>query len=61
MQKEEYNEKIDVWSIGTICYECLIGMVPFKVYSLMNLNRIVNDELNFPSYVDIGEEAKDLI
>lgn len=36
-------------------------MAPFKVYSFMNLNRIVNDSLNFPSYVEVSKESVDFI
>ena len=34
--------------MGILCYECLIGQVPFKVYTMMNINRIVDDDLSFP-------------
>lgn len=36
-----YDEKIDIWSIGMMTYECLIGKIPFKIYSEFDLNRIV--------------------
>jgi serine/threonine protein kinase len=29
----EYDEKIDVWSVGLMAYECLLGRIPFKIYS----------------------------
>ena len=38
---QEYDEKIDIWDIGMMTYECLLGKVPFKVYTQMDLNRIV--------------------
>ncbi|GMS88350.1 hypothetical protein PENTCL1PPCAC_10525, partial [Pristionchus entomophagus] len=28
---QQYNEKVDLWSIGTIVYECLVGKPPFQV------------------------------
>lgn len=30
---EEYDDKIDVWNIGMMTYECLLGKIPFRVYS----------------------------
>jgi serine/threonine protein kinase len=57
----EYDEKIDLWDIGMMTYECLLGKVPFKVYTEMDLNRIVTDEVTFPSYVDTTDEAQDFI
>jgi serine/threonine protein kinase len=39
---EQYDDKIDVWSIGMMTYECLLGKIPFKVYSEFDLGRIVS-------------------
>jgi hypothetical protein len=36
-------------------------MAPFKVYSLLNLTKIVNDSLSFPSYVEVSREAIEFI
>ena len=32
-----YNEKIDIWSLGTVCYEMLIGKVVFEANSMEDL------------------------
>lgn len=29
----EYDEKIDIWDIGMMTYECLLGKIPFRIYS----------------------------
>jgi len=39
----EYDEKIDIWDIGMMTYECLLGKIPFRIYSELDLNRIVED------------------
>ena len=44
-----------------MAYECLIGRIPFKIYSEFDLNRIVSDEVTFPEYVDLSDDAKDFI
>jgi serine/threonine protein kinase len=36
-----YDEKIDIWSIGMMTYECLLGKTPFRVYTELDLKRIV--------------------
>ena len=28
--KENYNEKVDNWCIGVLCYEFLVGQPPFE-------------------------------
>lgn len=38
---EAYDDKIDVWCIGMMTYECILGKIPFKVYTEMDLGRIV--------------------
>ena len=32
-----YDEKVDIWSLGTICYELLIGKPPFEAVSMNEL------------------------
>jgi serine/threonine protein kinase len=59
--QSEYDEKIDVWSVGLMAYECLLGRIPFKIYSEFDLNRIVSDDVTFPEYVDLTHDAKDFI
>ncbi len=41
----EYDEKIDIWAIGMMTYECLLGKIPFRIYSELDLNRIVSGSL----------------
>lgn len=38
---ESYDDKIDIWNIGMMTYECILGKIPFRVYTEMDLGRIV--------------------
>lgn len=58
---EEYDDKIDVWNIGMMTYECVLGKIPFRIYTEMDLDRIVSDEITFPEYVDVEDNTKDFI
>ena len=37
-----YDEKADIWSLGTICYELLIGKTTFDSESMKELLNKVN-------------------
>ena len=41
VQETEYDEKVDIWAIGMMTYECILGKIPFRIYSELDLNRIV--------------------
>ena len=53
-----YDDKIDLWNVGMMAYECIVGKVPFSIYTEFDLDKIVSyylmkitDEINFPDYV----------
>ncbi|KAI4888374.1 hypothetical protein NFI96_010907 [Prochilodus magdalenae] len=55
-----HNEKVDLWCIGVLCYECLVGNPPFETASHSETyKRITKVDLQFPKVVPDG--ARDLI
>jgi len=55
-----HDEKVDLWSLGVLCYEFLVGIPPFETKSnTTTCWRISKIDLHFPSHVSDG--ANDLI
>ena len=50
-----YNEKADIWSLGTVCYELITGKPIFHAQNLLDLVRLVENGIyHLPT--DISEE-----
>lgn len=58
-QDNYYNEKVDLWSLGVLTYEFLVGEAPFEDTPVMTQRRIARGEMTVPSFV--SSEAKNLI
>lgn len=58
-QENFYSEKVDLWSLGVLTYEFLVGEAPFEDTPVMTQRRIARGEMTVPPYV--SAEAKDLI
>uniref|UniRef100_A0A4X1VM91 non-specific serine/threonine protein kinase n=1 Tax=Sus scrofa TaxID=9823 RepID=A0A4X1VM91_PIG len=55
-----YNEKVDLWCIGVLCYELLVGNPPFESASHNETyRRILKVDVRFPPSLPLG--AQDLI
>ncbi|KAM5379563.1 hypothetical protein ACJZ2D_003911 [Fusarium nematophilum] len=54
-----YNEKVDLWSLGVLTYEFLVGEAPFEDTMVMTHRRIARADMSIPSWV--SPEATDLI
>lgn len=40
-----YNSLIDVWCLGMLAYELIVGKIPFKIWSEFDLPVILNQEV----------------
>uniref|UniRef100_H2ZV04 non-specific serine/threonine protein kinase n=1 Tax=Latimeria chalumnae TaxID=7897 RepID=H2ZV04_LATCH len=60
IEGKTHDEKVDIWCIGVLCYEFLVGNPPFESSSHTDTyRRITKVDLQFPPYVCEG--ARDLI
>ena len=58
-QENFYSEKVDLWSLGVLTYEFLVGEAPFEDTPIMTQRRIARGEMTVPNFV--SSEAKNLI
>jgi aurora kinase len=54
-----YSEKVDLWSLGVLTYEFLVGEAPFEDTPVMTQRKISRCDMTVPKFV--SPEAKDLI
>ncbi|KAK3196928.1 spindle assembly checkpoint kinase [Lecanicillium sp. MT-2017a] len=54
-----YDEKVDLWSLGVLAYEFLVGEAPFEDTPVMTRRRIQRADMSIPSFV--SAEAADLM
>ncbi|KAK6477920.1 aurora kinase B-like [Huso huso] len=60
IEGKTYNENADLWCVGVLCYEFLVGHPPFESASHSETySRITKVDMQFPSIVSPG--ARDLI
>lgn len=55
IEGKEHDEKVDLWSLGVLCYEFLCGDPPFEAEGHKETyRRIAKVDLKFPSHVSEG-------
>ena len=62
MKSQKYDYKSDLWSVGVIFYEMLVGKTPFKSKNIYELIRkIENDKVIVPPKIKLSISCKNLL
>lgn len=56
-KREKYGARADVWSLGILAYECLVGRRPFVGDNLRD--KILNEDIQLPT--DISDDLRDIM
>lgn len=60
VEAKQHDEHVDVWALGVLLYELLVGHPPFEEkHAGDTYKRIARVDFSIPSYVD--EDARDLV
>ena len=63
LRRKPYSLEIDIWSMGVIFYQMLVGRPPFQDDNSVKktYRRIVANQYNVPAHVAISPQAKHLL
>ncbi|KKA22852.1 Non-specific serine/threonine protein kinase [Rasamsonia emersonii CBS 393.64] len=64
LRYEKYDAKADLWSVGTVLYEMVVGKPPFRASNHVELLRKIEkgeDKIRFPEEIEASDDIKKLI
>jgi serine/threonine protein kinase len=60
IEGKEHDHRVDVWALGVLAYEFIVGVPPFEAEgNTATYRRIIKVDLQFPSHV--SSEARDFV
>lgn len=59
--KEAYAFSVDIWSLGVLAYELLVGRGPFPCKSIEELKQAQREGVTFPADCTLSEQGRDLV
>lgn len=54
-----YDERVDLWALGVLTYELLVGEAPFEDTPLLTTKRIARGDMRIPTF--LSDDATDLM
>lgn len=64
LRYEKYDNKADLWSVGTVLYELIVGKAPFRASNHVELLRRIEqaqDVISFDKKIPVSRQMKDLV
>ena len=62
LESREYDAKADIWSVGCVFYEMLVGTSPFKGTNEVDLlNNIKTKELSIPKNIEVSKVSIEIL
>eukprot|EP00752_Nemacystus_decipiens_P002902 g2700.t1 len=62
IEGREHDSSTDIWSLGVLAYEFIVGAPPFEAEGYQaTYRRISRVDIRWPSALNISDEAKDLV
>ncbi|CAM9403996.1 unnamed protein product [Ectocarpus sp. 12 AP-2014] len=62
IEGREHDSSTDIWSLGVLAYEFIVGVPPFEAEGHQaTYRRISRVDIRWPSALNISDEAKDLV
>ena len=58
IENKYHDEKVDIWALGIMCYELLVGTPPFEDVTsyVETYNRIIQTKYSFPSHISMNAQ-----